>query len=790
MQNLKLTLGDPLCLTLAADARTSPVNYPSDIIWKASLGSGTPSALSLESNLGLRVNALRIFFRFLRQDNDLLDPLEFAIFPSILQQLPGYLHLQAQPFIGIQLDLEFWIAASSIAAGRINLRNDTILPESIRLQLCAQLLPLESGNNFIYTPMDASTALVGKADRLEPAIFITGGPQNGSGPYPNLELPIDLQAGDQRQLTWAIACLPEAADSFQLARLTTARSWDAEITRAELTHFNQAAHITTPDPDWNSTLHLGQVAAARLLMPASKDMPQPFFVLGREPEHGFSRRGDGSDYSHLWSGVTVLDAWYLAGLLLPGAPELIRGLVNNFLTTADTAGWIDFKPGLTGQRSQRLAQPILASLAWRVQSAAPNPAWIKRIYPRLMAFVRHWLSEAHDRHQSGYPSWDHPLQTGLEQAPLYDRWHITSQAVDIHSLDSPALASMLYRECRSLIEMARLIKNNLDISWLEEQAAMLREHVESLWSEAAATYRYHDVHTHQSLKGSSLLEFTHSGKYRLRRKFSPPRRVQLVIQSQADITCAVSIRIYGQGQQGEEFDEIDLRTIHWVQGMARAVSSVAFSAIESVEITGLRDEDRGSLYTADYTVEDISLLLPLWAGIPSAERAHTLIEKTILPRYLQPYGLSTCPASSFQSVNPELGCALLPWNDLICEGLLRYGFRDLAAECFTRLMRSVITTLKQDQSFRTSLCSTDQPSAGERNVLSALPPVNLFWELLGVSRITPNEVILQNHCPLPGPITVQYQGMDITFQSKSSVVRFSNLESVTVTKPGLRRVHR
>lgn len=788
-RNLNLTLGGPLCLTLAADARLSPVNYADDLIWQVALGSGTPPALALESSLGLRARSLRIFPRFLRQENDLLDPLEFSEPPIVQRQLPGYMLISAAPFSGIYLTLEFWIAASSLAAGRITLRNGSILHETLRMQLCGLLSPLGEGSAFTAVEMGASTVLVGKTSGLAPVVFITGGPQAASGPYPNLSNEIDLDPGDERQLSWAFAALPEVEDSFQLARLTTSRPFDAEITRAEMLHNSQRVDVHTPNADWNAALQLGQVAAMRLLMPPRQNLPNPSFVLAREPEHGFSMRGDGSDYTHLWNGSSVLDAWYLAGCLLPGAPALARGLVDNFLASSRDDGFIDFTPGAAGERRQHLAQPLLASLAWRIHSADPDPAWLKQIFPGLLAFVQLWLSDQHDRDGDGYPEWDHPLQTGLEQAPIYDRWHIQSQGADIRQLECPGLGAMLYRECRSLIEMARLLKKKDALAWLEEHAEVLRLAVEAAWDERAHTYRYHDSLSHQSLPGTLLAELTENSRQRLRRKFTPARHIHVCVQSTGESSQIIRILLRGEDDNGAIEEEITLREMDWLHGSGRANSQHLYRQIETIEVSGLSDGDTAWLRTIDYTQEDISLLLPLWAGIPTPERARALVESTILTRYMQPYGLSTCPASADPPENPDLGCALLPWNALVGEGLLRYGYRDLAAELFSRLMRAQVITLQQERAFRAPFCSIEQPASGEKNSLSALPPFGMFWQILGLYRISNKEVILQNQCPLPGPITVQYQGMDITFQTRSSVVRFASGESVTVTKPGLRRIN-
>ena len=67
MQNCNLTSGDPLQLTIAADARLIPPDYLNDHIWEMDLSGGDPSALGLRTTYGLRARLMRIFPRFIEK---------------------------------------------------------------------------------------------------------------------------------------------------------------------------------------------------------------------------------------------------------------------------------------------------------------------------------------------------------------------------------------------------------------------------------------------------------------------------------------------------------------------------------------------------------------------------------------------------------------------------------------------------------------------------------------------------------------------------------------------------
>ena len=81
MRNWNLTAGDPLQLTIAADARLTPPDYFNDHIWELDLGGGDPSALGLRTTFGLRARLMRIFPRFMENGKSINDPAEFAAPP-------------------------------------------------------------------------------------------------------------------------------------------------------------------------------------------------------------------------------------------------------------------------------------------------------------------------------------------------------------------------------------------------------------------------------------------------------------------------------------------------------------------------------------------------------------------------------------------------------------------------------------------------------------------------------------------------------------------------------------
>lgn len=780
--NLGLT--DPLLLTLAADERLTHPDYTNDQIWELSLGAGEPAALALYTTFGLRARSMRLFPRFFRNDVFLTNPLEFRLPPRVTRLYPNYLDLQFSPYGGIDVQSEIWLVSSQTIAGRITFRNPSVLREDFTFEWDSLLSPLGEGQGVAVTPLGIHNVLQGKTDDLHLVCFMTGGPQTGAGPYAGLSLNIDLIPGDSRQVTWAFSALPDAQAAYELARQTTARPWEAEIARIELTHASQSVEITTGDSDWDAAFMLSQRAARALFFPSSENLPHPSFVLARQPSHGFSMRGNGSDYPALWSGQTVLDSWYLAGIVLPGMADRIAGLVENFLSTQEDDGFIDWKPGLAGQRSKRLAQPLLAGLAWQVYRINPDPEWLRKVYPGLLSFFRCWLSPLHDRDQDGFPEWDHPYQPGLDDLLIFNPAQPHAQGIEPSAVEPPGLAAWLFNEAVCLQQIAALLAESEDETWLADQQSRLKAAVEQTWNQKAGTYAYRDTLMHASTPGKTLLTFSERGDFSIDQVFSTPQRLQLRLTSQTELTRRVHLLLKGKNGDLPLEEEINPRDIQWLHGVGRYTSQAHFSALDQVSILGIHPGDLGELSTVDFSLEDITLLLPLWVQIPDPERAARLIQNTILERYQQPYGLTVCPRGKVDDPCSSNEAVLLPWNRMVAEGMLAYGYRKEAALLFEGWMRAIIQSLKEDRACRAAYHPVSGQGSGERNLLAGLAPLGLFLQILGLKLLSNQRIIIDGLNPFSWPVTVQYRGTTLTFFMDNTRVTFTNGQSVTLTDDG------
>ncbi len=785
MRRWNLRRGDPLSLILAADARLAQLDYANDQIWELALGTADPAAVLLHTTYGLRAKRMRLFPRFLEGDVIRVDPRDFDSPPAVHVFYPNYLQLSCSPFPGLSVTAEYWAPSSQIVAGRLRLRNSGVAPRKFLLEWVAQLNPAEGGEPMAANKIEAVTILQGKSGGLTPVVFMTGGPEGVSSPYASLAHKLDLSPGQARQFTWVQAATHDALESFRLARQTAARNWEAELARIELTNSDQL-EVETGDPDWDAAFALGQKVARQLIHSPTDSLPHTSFVFTRQPDQGYSARGDGADYNHLWNGQTALEAWHLGNLLLPGAADTAKGLLLNFLASQTADGFVDWKPGLGGQRGRHLATPVLCALAWRIYESTHDKEFLSQSFRKLVDFVNAWFRPEHDRDEDGIPEWDHAVQTGFEDNPLFALWHPWALGADITLYESPALCAFLHSECLVLIKMAEIVGREEAIPGLQAIADNLRNAAEAAWDDETSTYRYWDRETHRGQPGELLGEQTGPGDMFLDLVFELPSRLLLRLQTQDEITVKAHAFIHGTTANGRHrVERVGREQFQWFLGFGSATGKLLYSDLERVEIKGLPPNAKASVYLVDYGSEDHTLLLPLWAHIPDAKRARQLVRNTLTRarRYWRKYGIPACPAPPDHPDAGIVASVWLPWNALIGEGLLRYGYREEAADLVTRLMNGSVLGLKRDAAFAKHIHVNSGQSLGERDALAGLPPLGVFLQTLGVRIISPWKVALDGFNPYPWPVRIKFKGMVIECNAQDTTITFPNGETVTVADP-------
>ncbi len=781
MRDWFLTQEDPLALRLAADARLTPTDYADDHIWELSLAGGEPPALALRTTFGLRARELRLFPIFSEAGRTVSDPAEYTFTPAVRAFFVNYLRVTFEPLEGLAVTAHYWVPDSHTVAGQFTLVNHRPDDElrNVRFALAALLKPLDNPLPMTPDVIDRIPVLQGHSGNLDIVVALDGDAQTDQAPFPEITLALELPPGQPVVVRWAQAAGSDAAPAA-LARIRDvfAREWEGEFARIELTN-RSLLDIETGDRDWDAAFAFAQTTALRCYVGPTEHLPHPSFIFTRTPDKGFSRQGDGSDHSWQWDGQVATEAYVNVPQITPAAPELAKGVIRNWLAVQQEDGFIDWKPGLGGQRNKALCLPLLAAISWLIYEYTADRDFLAEIYPGLRRFLDVWFTRKHDRDGDGVPEWTHTIQSAFDDNPSFVRWKPWAQGADISAVEAPDLASYLYRECVTLSRMAAELELPAD-PILAQRASLLKSAVDAMWRADSMSYHYVDRDSHEVTRGEMLVERRGSFAEDLSRRFLAPARLLVKAIGPRDAPRPnMVVSFSGRGRRGRQRVETLKRThAQWYFGIGTAVSEKLYAELDRIEVTGLSNDFTVTVSVVDTSRQDQTLLLPLWAGIPDAARAAALVRHTLTDpaRYWRPYGLPNCSAQdpAYAPDNRDgSGGVWLMWNTMLGEGLIAYGYRAEAAELIARLMTAMLHTLRNDQCFREAYNSDRLEGLGEKDYLWGVAPVHLFLRAAGLRILTPRRVFLEGYNPFPWPVTVRWKGVSVTRESGSAVTRVS-----------------
>lgn len=787
MREWNLKSGDPLVLTLAADARLCQTSYGNDQIWELSLGSGDPHALALQTTYGLRARSMRMFPRFIEGDEVQVDTNALFSPPVVHICLPNLIRLSFSPFSDIDVQMEIWVPSSQSICGKTSIRNSGSRNRNIQLDWIGQLNPGE-GQRMAPVEMESTPVLTGHTANIFPLILLTNSPRHGSGSYPTLSLALNLAPGEEKNFTWIHTALESIEASFKAAQELATCRWEAEMARIEMVNASQV-EVYSGDEEWDAAFMLAQKVALGCFQSATNHLAQASIVRNRLPEQGYSLRGDGVDYTLYWNGQSVIDVWYQANLASLAAPELVKGLLQNFLDIQTEDGFIDWKPGLAGQRSRVLATPLLSTMTLRLDDVLDDRLFLQDAFPRLLKYFQFWFNQQNDRDQDGLPEWSHPLQTGQEDHLVYSHWNPWSQGVDISKTESPVLGAFLYKECLSLMEIGRRLGRVEALQELKAYAEKLRQAVESTWNPDLPGYLDRDRDTHVHPMGELLGQTSGESEIQIQRAFSQPVRLLFHIFPGQVSRPSPTIYVHGYNSAGNHrVEKIGAETFKWSPERGVLTGELVYQAIEQIEIRDFNPDDQLFVYRMGLSHQDQTQFAPLWAGIPDEERATELVERSLSNNetFWKAFGIAAC-SHPHSDEETSICRSIYPvWTQIIAEGLLNYGFRHKTAELVTHLMEAILSGLKKEQKFHEYYDSRTGRGFGKDNALTGLAPLGLFLDSLGVRFLSGGRVAIAGLNPYPWPVTVKYRGVSVVRLRESTQIHYPDGQSVEVTDPAPR----
>jgi hypothetical protein len=271
----------------------------------------------------------------------------------------------------------------------------------------------------------------------------------------------------------------------------------------------------------------------------------------------------------------------------------------------------------------------------------------------------------------------------------------------------------------------------------------------------------------------------------IQQQFEQPARLLFRVKSNGETTRRSQVFVHGSAPSGNHrVERIPPERFQWFVGLGTVTSDNTYQSVEQVEIQGLDEEDDATIFSVPLKALDHTLLLPLWAGIPNPKRAKSLVTRTITnPDYFwRPFGISACRYKTQQD-SPVCQQVHVQWNALIGHGMVKYGFREEAAELLSRLMNGILQALKTEGGFRRYYQAETGQGIGEKDALGGLAPLGLFLDIAGIELISPFKVALAGTNPFPWPVTVKYRGLTVLRRKDTTKVIFPDGQTVSVNHP-------
>jgi hypothetical protein len=783
MRDWNLTADNPLAMRFAADTRLGRTDYADDQSWEVAFGGPQEPGLIIQTRYGGRAGLARLVPMWVLNGRPVYEGSAFAARPVLRAFAPNYAKITIRLLQTLTLNAELWVMESHAVGGRFVMENSAAEPLSLRFELFAQVVREGSVIDMNLLGLDdGSEALhMGVIGNLNPILMMEYAAPVAARPgehvSPKLSAPVTVPAKGWTTVRWVHAGLPSLNDSLQTAyRWLYQTNWDENLALIEQVNASTPI-IETGNADWDAAIGLSAQVVLRSFVGPTGSLPYPSFVSARIPSRGFSPRGDGSDHGWQWNGQTAM----LGYLALPAAailsPDLARGAIRNALAVRHDDGWIDFKPGLGGQRANLLSAPLLATTAWRIYEITEDKSFIADVFPGLLRFFERWFQSDMDRDGDGLPEWTNTLQSGYPDNPVFARYRRWAHNADINKAESPDLAAYLIGEARSLHQMAELVGDAAAAAALKARHDHVLKQLDSMWDEAAGGYQYRDRDTHRAVAGKMLFRGKGDERFDARPTLDPPNRLILRVIGGRDHTPHVSAIIEGVDAQGTHVSEtIPPTAFAWYYGMGAAVTGQVYSQVNYVRFEGLSRVYTVEIDTVDLTRQNQTLLLPLWAAAPGQDRVTRLIKTITDPaRYWRPFGMPVCPVDdpAFAANNDGgSGGVWLLWNVLFIEGLLECGYTREAATLFGRLLDAQVRALRRDRAFREAYNSETGDGLGDLDELAGIVPLQLVMQLIGLRVIDSRKVWAGGLFALPNPVKVTQFGVEVSRSATGTTVRF------------------
>ncbi len=759
MPDFLLHQNDPFNLILAADYRLGTQDLEKETVWEIQLDGGESGGISLYSTLALSASSLRIFPLFSNQSETNIKLSQF-VSPLVIREIsPSYARFQLEPFQGIIVRLEYWVKESSLILGRICVSNSSTTYFNGSNSWAVKLVPLEGGSNMKIVNTSTHPYLLGKTTHENLVFLSNGAPSAGKFGLNSLENELSLQPGAQQVFQWAFAREMSKSAAIISANSNLNLNWDAETARIEVLSQKDLFVFQTGNRDWDIALDAGQKLAHQLILQPAQAPKNLVFLKNRTPEQNFPIKSSNLRGIN-FSLSNVRDLWY-ALQVNPAISHLVKEKISEILQDFQSLEVARKKFDFSNFLLPKLPFPLLVTIVSEVFQMENDQEWLRENFASLCNYLKLWLSLQENEGNDFIPTWSNALQSLYEDLPIHNRWNRDGEGIETPYILSPMLLSLLFQEIQQAINLGKILQDYQNCDWLEQKQVFLQQQINLLWDGRKHRYRYADIFTHKALHSKQLFSIQGSGKFTVSKKLGNKYRLSLRVLSQQEHTRNVTLIISGENDGNRIVEDIKARNIHWSGQHGFYTTRNIFDKVFGIEVYQLPNSDSVSIHTSNFSVCDISLGLPLWAGACDVKRAHVLIEKWLLPEFLQASGLPLVPMKDQPDKNDKFNNVDLPINCMLLQGLLQYGYENAARQIVSNNLHAISKNLKLFHKMMQQYDASDGYGTGEYNIIIGAPPTSVFLKLAGINKWSRSEVIIDKISCFEKPITILYRGNTI-----------------------------
>lgn len=763
------------CHLLCSDLRFSQQSVLNDQCWAFGSGFETPAALSLVTSYGLRAIRMHIFPEFSIDDQVMRDPEKFNNRPKCTFLSTCFAAVSFSPFPLLDVEYRVWVPAPQVVVGQISCSNTSNFNRTIGVDWRIHLQPIQHGSPMKQSQAGLNTILQGECADLFPSFYLTGGAYPSISNYPGLGNKLHLAPNGVRQVTWALASLSTAEASAQISRQYSSSSLEVEQIKIEMADRRTKIRCESTAAGITDLIDQSQNHAYQLVTMPVRQHTYPTYVAKRSPDTGNYHSEDLLEIHPEWSGQTLTEIYCLAQTLLPGRPEVVKGLLQNFLNTQNADGSIDRRASANHLRSGHASLPLLSSLAADLHPFLEDLNWLTTIYPKLLAFLKSWLSITESGELS-LSELSNPVQLDFVSLDAATNNLLCRHWVRLKSSQNTFLISLLLKETSDLLQIAHWISVEDDIDWLERVRLQLAERIKDLWNDDKSMYTRRDLSSAAEHSGITLAVFSHAGLPKIKANLNHPGEIYVRIEEAeklpADFYCRLS------GFSANEYRELLIgeKDFQRIGDCHVYITPEAYSFIESLQIAHLPEGAHGEVGMADLELSDIYGLLPLYCGSPSSEQVKRLLMALDLQAFLVEGGLSSSAAGKNEPVLLLPPCFTL----MIIEGLIRYQQIEPAEMIFRHCFIDRQLNPKPGAAPSTRCAS---------NSIDELFPLRTYLKLHGLIKLTNREILISHNDGVNlESINVQYNLIRLEIKHHLTEVQLQSGEKVYLNQPGLNRV--